>query len=325
MGLHYPGYATPRLDLAEAYMEIELDPGLYIADQVAPEFGSAIRGGKYPRRKKGSLLQNPASTRRAVGGGFGRIHSLVGDGTFECETHGLEGVVDDEERVLYENEFDADLACVQDVHEALSIAREIRVKDATFDTTLWTGSALYTDLSGSAPWATGTSDWIAHVIDAVEKVRQNGHLANALILGAAVKPHLLKSQVTRAQFPGAPRITVAMLEEALSSLCGIQRVLFGGARYDSAHAASDPTGATEPTLTDIWGETYAMVARVTTPGARLSSPSILRTVRWTRFDKSKRVIQYREEQTLGDVFREMESVDELQIDKTCGHLLKIKA
>lgn len=319
MAVQYPGYATPRLDLAEAYMEIEIDGTIYIADKVAPEFVSKIRGGKYPRRKKASLLQN-VQTRRAARGGFNRIDTRVGDGSFECVTHGLEGVVDDEERALYEADFDADLACVQDVHEALSIAREIRVAAKTFDTVLWTGAALYTDVS-SAPWDTVSSDWIVHVIDAVEKVRRNGHKANALIIGASQLPSLLKNTATRAQFPGASMITLDMLRQALAKLVGLEDIFVGGARYDST--GEDPTGVAEPVLTDVWSDDYAMVARVAKPGARLSSPSILRTVRWGRFDMARRVMQYREEQVMGDIFRELECVDELQIDKSCGHLLKI--
>jgi hypothetical protein len=321
MAIHYPGYALPRADLAEAYSELEVDPTLYIADQVAPDFNSKVRGGTYPRRKKASLLQL-VQTLRAARGGFNRIDARVGDASFQCETHGLEGVVDDEERALYENDFDAEMAIVQAIHEALAIAREIRVKNALLNTGVWTGDSLYTDVS-AAPWATGTSDWIVHVIDAVEKVRQLGHSANALILGAGVIPSLLKSQVTRAQFPAAPMITVNMLREKLADLAGVQKVLIGRARYDAA--GEDPTGATAPVLTDIWPTNFAMVARVAEPGSSLSTPSVMRTIRWSRFEMGRRVMQYREEQTMGDVFREMECVDELVIDESAAHLLKIAA
>lgn len=320
MAVQYPGYATPRLDLGEAYMEIEIEPGKFIAEDVLPPFISNIRGGKFPKRKKASLLQN-VQTKRSARGGFNRIDSRVGDQTFECETHGLEGVVDDEERVLYESDFDADLACVQDVHEALSIAKEIRVATAVFNTTTWTGSTLYTDVSASAPFDTASSDAIGVLLDAVEKVRQGGHRANALIIGAEQFKNLMKNSGVRAQFPGAPIITLEMLQRALGSLVGLERVIVGRAMYDSA--GEDPTGNTAASLTDVWSNDYAMVARVAAPGARLSAPCIGRTIKWGKFDVSRRVMQYREEQTMGDVFRELESVDELVIDSSCGHLLKI--
>lgn len=320
MAVQYPGYATPRLDLGEAYMEIELEPGRFIAEECMPVFVSAIRGGKFPRRKKASLLQSVV-TKRAARGGFNRIDSRMGDQTFECETHGLEGVVDDEERVLYESDFDAELACVQDVHEALSIAKEIRVATAIFNTTTWTGSSLYTDVSSTAPFDNVASDVIGVLIDTVEKVRLNGHRANCLILGASQYKNLLKNTGIKAQFPGAPVITLEMIQRALASIVGLEKLMVGRALYDSA--GEDPTGNTEPTLTDIWSDDYAMVGRCAAPGARLSAPSIGRTIKWGRFDASRRVMQYREEQTMGDVFRELECVDELVIDSSCGHLLKI--
>lgn len=245
----------------------------------------------------------------------------MGDQSFECETHGLEGVVDDEERALYESEFDADLACVQDINQALMIAKEIRAKDAVFNTTTWTGSSLYTDVSASNPFATPASDAIGVVIDAKEKVRQNGHRANALILGEAVANSLTKNQGIRAQFPGAARITLEMIRQAMAAIFGLERLIVGGALYDTA--GEDPTGNTSPSLSDIWGSTYVMVARVAPAGARLSAPSIGRTIRWSKLDPGRRVVQYREEQTMGDVFRLLECVDELVIDESCGHLVKV--
>lgn len=320
MSVQYPGYATPRLDLAEAYMELEPDASLYIAEEVLPVFDTPIRGGKFPKRKKASLAQI-VKTRRAAKGGFERIDSRMGDQSFECETHGLEGVVDDEERALYASEFDADLACVQDIHESLSIAKEIRAATAVFNTTTWTGSSLYTDVSATNPFDTPNSDVITVLLNAREKVRQLGHQADALIIGAAQFKNLLLNTGIRAQFPGAAVITVEMIQRMLGSIVGLPRVLVGGARYDAT--GEDPTGLATPSLTDIWSDDYCMVAKLAPKGSRISAPGIGRTMRWTKLDMGRRVIQYREEQVAGDVFRELECVDELTIDADCGHLLKI--
>lgn len=321
MAVQYPGYATPRLDLGEAYMEFEAEPGLFIAEEVLAPFDSNIRGGKFPVRKKASLLQNVA-TRRAARGGFNRIDSRMGDKSFECETFGLEGVVDDEERTLYSSDFDAELACVQDVHMALMIAKEIRVATAVFDTAVWTGSDLYTDVSGSAPWDTAGSAVIATVIAAKEKVRRQGHRANALIVCESQLNNLLTNTGILARFAGVTTaITEQMLRDNMKQIFGLDMLIVGKAMYDAT--GEDPTGVATPSLSDVWTDDYAMIARVATPGARLSAPGIGRTIHWAKFDVARRIVQYREEQTMGDIFRELESVDELIIDASCGHLLKI--
>jgi hypothetical protein len=317
MGINYSNRSTPRLDLGEAFKEYEAEAGIFIAESVLAPFDSQKREASFALRKRASSMQN-VSTKRASRGTFNRIDSRAGETSFACDTHGLEGVVDDEERQLYASDFDAELATVEDVAMALKIAKEIRVATAIFNTTTWTGSTLYTDVS-AAPWDTAASDVIGPVLDAKEKVRTlTGMRANALILTEKQANNLLKNTNIIARFPGAALVTLDMIREALPKLFGLQYLFVGGGVYDAA-----AEGATTPTVTDIWSDDYAMVCRVATAGARLSTPSIGRTIRWANFDPGMAVQMYREEQTMGDVVRVLECVDELVIDASFGHLLKI--
>lgn len=321
MGINYSsstGYATPRLDLGVAFQEFEAEEGLFIADQVLPDFSSKRREATFSVRPRASLLQN-VDTKRGARGKFNRIDSKAEDKSFACKTYGLEAVVDDEERELYASDFDAEMAALTDVLMALRIAREIRVASMVQNTTTWTGSDLYTDVSATAPFDNPSSSVVDVVIDAKEKVRRSsGMRANALILSEVQANNLLKNTQIRSQFPGAALITLDMIKGALAAIFGLRYLVVGGAVYDAAGE-----DASAETITDIWSDDYAMVCRLGQSGDALSSPSLGRTVRWSGFDVALAVQTYREEQTMGDVLRAFESIDELVIDSAQGHLLKV--
>ena len=77
------------------------------------------------------------------------------------------------------------LELVQQIKHKILVEREIRVKDLLFNTSTWTGAALYKDWS-AAPWDTVGSDVITHVLTAKEKVRSNcGMNPDSMLIGAS--------------------------------------------------------------------------------------------------------------------------------------------
>lgn len=319
MGVQYSSYATPRLDLGTAYMEF-MDAGSmpqFVATDVLPTFRTPRQAAKFSALTRETML-SAAAAGRASRSSYNRVDFGAEDKSYSCEEFGLEGLIDDRERILYSNDFEHESAVLMHVTQKLKLAMEVRTAALVFNTTTWTGSALYTDRS-AAPWATVSSDVITHVLAAKEKVRAGtGMEANALILGRGVFEALLSNTGIKAQFPGAPIITLQMVKNALAQIFGLEKLIIGNAVKNTADEGQTAS------LSDVWGSTYAMVARVADQGAGLQTPCLGRSFLWTPDSPEELVVEtYREEQVRGDVLRARHDVDEVILSAEFGHLLKV--
>lgn len=318
MATNYSGtYAAPRLDLGVAFMEHLADMKEFIGSQCLPFFKTPKRAASFSAITRETLLQD-ANALREARGNYNRINFGAKDKSFSCEEFGLEQVVDDVERALYASDFDAEDAATKVTARALMQQYEARVAAAVFNTTTWTGATLFTDVSG-APWDTAGSAVIAPTLAAKEKVRVlTGMVPNAMIISEMQVQNLLKNTEIKNQFPGAPLITLEMLRSSLASIFGLQKLIVGGAVKNSAKEGQAFSGA------DIWTDDYALVACVADEGAPLTTPCIGRTFLWTQDSPTDIVMEmYREEQSRGDVVRARHHLDEVIIDPSFGHLLKI--
>ena len=269
-----------------------------------------------------SLLKR-ANADHANGATFARINQFLEDLTYNCEDYGLENGLTDEDRNNYESDFDAESGAVEHIRQKLMIEKEIRANTLLWNTSTWTGSALFTDNSG-APWDAAGSDIIGQVIAASEKVRINsGLMPDTLQIGAATMPNILKNTGIKARFPGAMVITKDMIVANLAAIFGLKRLVVGEQVYDSADEGQTFSG------TDIWTDDYAMVARTATPNAPLWMPSVGRSPYWDAMNPAPGetpvipITEYREEQTESDIFRGREFVDEFLCDKYFAQLMKI--
>lgn len=320
-GVNYSGsYASPRLDLGQAFMEHAADLKEFVGLQILPIFKTPKRAAAFSALTRETLLQD-AETRRDARAAYNRIVTGAKDKTYACVEHGLEEVVDDVERALYMSDFDAEDAAMKTLTSALMRKLEARIQAQIQDpTTNWpSGTAeLYTDVS-AAPWDAAGSDVIGHVIDAKERVRQNtGMMPNALILAESQAKNLLKNTGIKNQFPGAPRITLEMVRSSLSSIFGLEKLIVAGGVKNNSKEGKAFTSA------DIFNDDYALVGKVANEGDPLTTPCIGRTFLWTEDSASELVVeQYREEQTRGDVIRARHHLHEKVIEPYFGHLLKI--
>ena len=319
MSIQHGTYAVPRMDLGAAFMEFDPEATGLIAEQVLPMLRVNRKAATFSKITRESLMKL-AETKRTTGTNYNRIDTESEDDTYACEEHGLEDVLGDDERSLYMNDYDAEVAAVQHIRLKILLAQEIRVRTLVLNTTTWTGAALYTDIS-AAPWDAAASDAIGHVRAAKEKVRTGcGMPANSLIIGASTMNNLLANTAILGRFPGVSVLTEEMLKRAMASIFGLERLIVGGQSYDSAAEGQTFTGA------DIWADDYAMVARLASPNDSIKTPCIGRSFLWTEDSPQSPIVeQYREEQTRGDVFRCRHSVDEKIIDPYFGHLLKVDA
>lgn len=317
MGVNYSGsYAAPRLDLGVAFMEHQADLKEFIGSKVLPFFRTPKRAATYSAITRETLLQDAAALREARGN-YNRVSLGAKDKTFACEEFGLEQVVDDVERALYQSDFDAEDAATKVTARALMLQYEKRVAAAVFNTTTWTGASLFTDVS-AAPWDTAGSAVIGAVIAAKEKVRTlTGIVPDSMVIAESQVQNLLKNTEIKNQFPGAPLITLEMLRSALGSIFGLQKLIVGGAVRNSAIEGQAYVGA------DVWSDDYTLICKTANEGDGLDTPCIGRTFLWTQDSEDLTVEMYREEQSRGDVVRVRHHLDEVIIDASFGHLLKI--
>lgn len=320
MGVNYSGtYAAPRADLGVAFMEHLGTMDDFIALKVLPFVRMGRKSASFSALTRETLLQDAAAS-RAPRSAYNRLDFSAKDKIYNCKEYGLECPVDDSERTQYMNDFDAEDAATKITAEALMRQLEIRTAAAVFNTTTWTGASLFTDHS-AAPWATAATDIIKQVVDKIEIVRKNcGRKPNALVIGAALEPHLLNNTGIRAQFPGAQMITLEMIRNALRGIFGLTKLLIGGAAKNTALEGQAFAGA------DVWGDTYAMVAHVAEEGSSLLTPCIGRTMLWQP-DSPEPVTaeMYRAEEVRSDIVRCRQNLDTFIIDPNFGHLMDVKA
>lgn len=310
---------NPRLDLGVALMEYMAQQGNFIGTQVLRLFRTKVQKGVFPAITRECLTRS-VNTKRAKRSGYNREGIITADISFACEEHGLENALDDSERGLYASDFDAELACTKQITDLLLIAQEARIAAALFNTSTWTGSTLYTDYS-SAPWDAAASDAIGQVLTAKEKVRAlTGMSPNALIMSETNRIRLLSNTAIKAAIQYTTIPTEEAVTNALKGLFGVKYILIGKAVKNTANKNKDFSGS------DIWSDDYAMVAKIAENENSLEEPCVGRSMLWTSDSPENATVeQYREDEIRSDVFRVRQNVDELVIDASFAHLIKVDA
>lgn len=309
-------HAVPRMDLGVAFHEYTMSKVRLIADAVLPILPVAKEAATMSVTKRKNLTI--PETKHANGATYNRIELYMDDMAYACWDHGLEGQITDRDREKYASDFDAEVEKTQAIKTKMRLAREKRVKDLVFNTTTWTGTALYTDYS-AAPWDAAGSKVIKQLQTVREKVRLNcGVPADTLIISESSVINLMNNTEILAKFPGATAVTEAMLRGAMAAILGIQNLIVGQAVYNSADEGQDFTGA------EIWPDDYALVAVLGTEGLPMTEPQLGRTILWENYTSDIEYVEmYRENQTKSDIVNVEQSIDEKIFDAYFGHLMLI--
>lgn len=317
--LTYGTYAVPRADLGEAFHEFEPEGMTFIAEQVLPGYGVDKEAGTISVITRENMRVD--DDEHADGGTFNRIDMEAEDLAYATNDRGMEIPITDRERRKYVNDFRLEVEKTAILKLRMLLKREIRVKNLIFNTTTFTGSALYTDNSAN-PWDNVSTDIISQVLAAKEKVRSNtGMRANALILGEAAVQNLIKNTAIIGRFLQNVTITVDLLRANLAAIFGLRYLLVGDTVYNTSDESQSFSGS------DIWPDDYAMVAAIAPgEGAPLTTPCIGRTVRWRQMADGLLVpAMYREPQTKSDILQVEDYIDQKIFDPYFGHLMKIDA
>jgi len=310
----YGTYATPRADLGEAFHEFVPEGMTLIADRIFPSYPVQTEDGTISVITRENMRAD--ETERAEGGTFRRIDIEGEDLSYTTKNHGLEIPVTDRERRKYTNDFQIETEKTQIMKLRMKLRRELRVSQAIFNTTTWTGD-LQTDYSG-APWDAAGSDVITHVRTAMRAVKsRTGVKPNALVIGDATAENLCSNTGIIARFPDNVTLTVDLIRERMAAIFGLQHLIVGDAVYNSADQGQAFSGA------DIWADDYAWIGRVAEgEGSPVLTPAVGRTLRWADMAGNPDTVdQYREEQTKSDILRVEDYLEEKVFDAYFGQLL----
>lgn len=312
--------ATLRPDIADSLEEFDVlaERQEMVATRILPPFPVARGSGRFGRIPVEQLLQSP-ETMRASGSSYNRGEWSFTDDSFTCQEYGWEEPVDDRERNLYADFFEAATVSAQRAMGIILRAMESRIASQLFNATTFAGQT-----------AGVTNEWDdaenATPIDDVESAVQNvysqcGLWANALVINRKVYRNLRNASqiVDRISSSGAgnPSKPSDVTPEMLKAVFDLDYIFVAGGTENTANPGQDAA------FGQIWSDEYALVCRVATKASDFREPCLGRMFHWTG-DGSQvdgRVETYREEQTRSDIVRVRHDVDEKILYPEAGYLL----
>lgn len=315
------GY-RPDLDTWAEY-DLEANQKGFVSAAIAPSIDVALvsdNPGKIPIEQ---LLKIGDGKPRAARAGYPRGSWTFTTWGYTCQEYGWEEPVDERERAIYANFFDAEQFTTLRAFNNVRLNAEKRMADLLFSAT-WTGggASLYTDV-GTTEWA--QANWAAatpvdHVEAAVRKVHSNsGVWPNAMILNRTKFRDLRQCAQIRerivASGAGSPAKASDITPEMLALVFDLDRVVVAGGDRDSA------TEGQSTVIASIWGD-YAMVCKIAT-SKDIREPCIARSFHFAADGSQEQgaVEVYREDQTRSDIVRVRHDVDEVVMYTELGHLI----
>ena len=286
----------------------------FIGLELLPIFEVEEQSAEYPVIPIEAILKLQ-STKRAPDGSYPRSAYEFETDNYSCQENGWEERIDDVEARLYRRFFDAEEVATQRSVDVILRGQEKRISSMLFNTSNLSYSAVSTEWSTAAT-CTPRSD----VNTAKQAMRAaSGLMPNVMAMSLKVFENLLiASEITGALQYTDP-IQLGGLEaqkRALAMYFGVQKILVGGAIYDSSKKNIAMS------IADIWDDEYCGLFAVSAGGRDLKEPCIGRTFLWIEDSPENLVTEsYREEQTRADIVRVRQHTDEEFIFTGAGYLL----
>lgn len=313
--------ATLRPDLGQGIEAFDLaaDRAGFIGLRVLPVLEVAVSAGSYGQIPMAQLLQN-RETARAARTGYSR-----GDWTFEPKTfatseHGAEEVIDDKERAMYRNYFDAEMIAAMRARDIVLRNYEKRVAGKVMDTSVWTGASKTTAVSKK--WSSHADATPITDVEAAKIIfwENCGLWPNALILNRLVYNDIrqcaqILDRITSAG-AGDSILPGRITENQIAQAFDLPFVLVAGGAQNTAKEGQAVS------IDSIWPSNRAQLARIATSGD-VREPALGRTFHWGE-DGSQiggAFETYRDEAVRGDVVRARMDTEEKIMFTELGHLL----
>jgi hypothetical protein len=314
MPLYNSNFGTQRPELADALYEYQPDGVNYFADMIAPRIQVSEASGQFEVVTRETMLQNTDDARTPTGE-YKELDAELTKLDYTTTDRGLTHTLKDGDRQTVQ--LNREMMTMRLLKGTLMRNREKRVFDLLFDTSVWTGSDLYTDIS--VTWATSAScDPVADVIAAKRKVRDNsGVEPNAVIMSAANFDYCLISTKIRGFLSGIKTPSAADVANELPRLMGVNQVIVCNAVRNT-----NPEGKSA-SISPICSNSYVSVAHLGS-GGDPSAPSVMLSPEFTEDSANPYVVEsYISDEKRGLVYRVRNHVGEMVVEKYFAHLLKV--
>ena len=309
-----------RPDLGRSFEEYGLRASWagFVAQQVMPPMPVGLQKASFSKIPIEALLMT-RDTARAPGGGYARQDWDFEQDSYDCKEHGAEEVIDDGERSIYAYTIDVEQIGADRTYDAVARNLEIRVADAIFNASTWTGASLTTAVT--TEWSNKASATpIADVKAAIQKVWDNSGLTGlSMVVNRKVFENLRVCDeiVNLVKYwggddPKQGSISAKLIATAL----GLENVIVANGVKNTAQKGQTAS------LSPIWSSEYAMIFKPV-QSQDLKEPGLGRIFDFVADGSSVSgaVEMYREERVRGDVVRVRHWTDEKVLYVQAGHLL----
>lgn len=309
--------ATLRPEIAGSFTEFDLamDRLGFIGHQVLPVLEVAAASGIFGKIKLEQLLQNNI-TKRASGSGYSRGDWDFTSDSFATDENGWEEPVDDREREIYANFFDAEMIAAQRAMDMVLRNAERRIAALVFNTTTFTPTTITNE------WDDFTNAVPITDVNARRKAffEATGLEANALIVNEQVFRNLRQcDQITdniASSGAGDSIVQGRISKQQLAQAFDLPNILVAGSAQNTANENQTRS------ISRIWSDEYAMVTRVAET-QDIQEPCLGRTFHYGAdgSDVGGTVESYRDEPVRSDIIRVRHDTHEKILYTAMGQLL----
>jgi len=309
--------AFQRPDLAMAFEGLSLDREAqrFKALEIFPILPTKVAAANFSSIAP-EEMQVDSDTLRNPDGSYQEADSKVGQDSFLCEEHGFEERVDDANKRIFAYSFDAEMIATKRTRNKLYRRLEIDLAAVLFNTNIWTGAALTTNVS--VKWnVPATSTPVDDVLAAQQKIAAScGDEPNVVIMSKDLFLDLqtnaqIKSQVVYNGSDDPKKVT----EQQLAALFHVEKVIVCSATRNTVNKAQGYSGGR------IWPSTMCMVAKLATT-KDLAEPCIGRTFHFIEDGAGDVIVEtYRDERRRSDMVRARINYHQKRLLVGAGHLL----
>lgn len=311
--------STIRADLNAVVLEAQSADNYFIGAQAMPPLAVDAKSGSYPKMQiaGGALLDNIASE-RSRGSTYNQVTRNWTSDTYDCVDRGLEEAVDDVDQRDLSRFFNYEATAARLCYRNVALAHEIRAAAALINATTYgagTNSAVAYTAANLA-----TIDFAQDVLAAIERVNNNGTQANTIVLSSTVFVRLALSTKLQNWIRGSNAgqsntpVNAKTIAASFADF-GIERVLVGRARYNTAKK-----GATA-SMSSVWGTTYVWVGAVNPNAMTPQDGGSAFTFYWNAEGGLFVSETYRDESKRSNMVRVRQNTTEKVVDSTAGTLI----
>ncbi len=304
--------------LATEYDENAVSAG-FIGGQILPYWQTPVPTATYPVMPL-EMIYKVYSTIRAPRTEPNKAEYTFRTETFSTEEHAWVEEIDDTERKLFSDYFEADMIAAQ--RGAITM---LRAHEKTVANIVMNESNVGLVKTLPKKWTDPDADFVADVKLAIQDMRlSRGAVPNVLVMSETIFNSLINKALIQNYLKGFGGNDYLINGRAnqiaiLATLFGIPQLLIPSAIYDTS-----PEGKTA-SLADIWSNNYVALIQ-TSNGRDLRSPQFGRTFVWTKRSGggSDYIVDesYRNEPAMSDAYRFRRYVQANVMWKSCLTLLK---